>query len=391
MANVKVYVCHPSEEYCGELISSLRGYDSELELTALTDLRGVIAEIGGDKPEIVVVGVDGPDDPALRTVDAIISSEERPGVIVVGQSSSPDLLVACLRAGCDEFLEYPIDAGELSKALRGLYRKRGVASVGEGMVTAVYSAKGGAGTTTVACNLAAQVARALNSETASCLLDLNLQFGSAVLFLDIREFSHSLADACRDAERLDSPLLRTYMTPHASGTAVLVPPLNTEELDEIDPARLSAVVELCRKVYDHVILDLPHSIDGLAITGMDLADQVLLVCDMGLPGIRNTIRAVKMFQELEYDKSKLKLVVNRYYSDSQITLQEMAEHVGLPIYWLVPYDSRAAIEATNSGQTLADVDRNSPAAQSLTALGQELAGVPVAKPPKKKALFGWRK
>jgi pilus assembly protein CpaE len=390
MANVRISVCHPDEACCRQIIEALRQFDPELEVLAVSDLRGAVAAIASSESRVAVVGVDAPQDQSLRLIDALKSSEKRPGVIVVSQASSQELLVACLRAGCDEFLEFPIQTEELAKALNGIYRKLGLAVAGQGKVTAVYAAKGGVGATTLACNLVAEVAREEQKENASCLLDLNLQFGSAVLYLDVREFSYSLADACRDADRLDAPMLRSYMTQHPSGACLLPAPLNVDELDHVDSARFSVVARLCKETYNHVFLDLPHSIEGLTITGLDVADQVLLVCDMVLPSVRNTIRAVKMFQDLEYDKTKLRLVVNRYYDGGPISLQEVATHVGLPIYWLVPYDSAVAIKATNAGQTFSEADRNSQVAASVTALARDIAGLGAARPGKKK-LFGWRK
>ena len=141
------------------------------------------------------------------------------------------------------------------------------------------------------------------------------------------------------------------------------------------------------KVYSHTFLDLPHSVDAMTMAGLDVADDVLIVCNMTLPSIQNTIRAVETFHQLDYKKAKLKLIVNRYYDGDQISLREVSEHIQLPVFWVVPYDSPTAISAANSGQTLNDTDANSQASQSLLALAQQMAGIEVKKPKRK--LFGF--
>jgi pilus assembly protein CpaE len=113
---------------------------------------------------------------------------------------------------------------------------------------------------------------------------------------------------------------------------------------------------------------------------------------MTLPAIQNTIRAVETLRELEYKKGKLKLIVNRYYDSDQISLREISEHVRLPIHWLVPYDSRVAISAANSGQTFESTDADSEAALSLLALAQHTAGVDIKNPTRRKrSILPWKR
>lgn len=219
-----------------------------------------------------------------------------------------------------------------------------------------------------------------------------MEFGCVALFLDIRRFSYSIADACRDSSRLDAALLGSYMTTHESGLAVLPAPMSMEEAEEIDPAKLAPVLHECQRAYEHVFLDLPNSMDGAAITALDMADQVMIVCDMTLPAIQNTIRVVETLRELDYKKGKLKLVINRYYESDQISLREVSEHVRLPIHWLVPYDSMVAISAANSGQTFDSTDPGSEASRSLAALAQHTSGVEVRSTGKKKrSILPWKR
>ncbi len=390
MAELNIFVLHPNEQYCQEIMAALQAYSSELKLQAIADLREAPHRVREEKPAAVVVGVDTPNDPALKTIETIGNMPGDVGIVVVSREPSQELLVSCMRAGSDEFLEFPINPDELSKAMGGLFRRKGIASQHQGKVTAVYSAAGGTGVTTVACNIAAGVAAELATPKACCVVDMNMQFGSVALVMDIREFAHTVADAAHEQERLDENLLQTYMARHPSGAAVLPAPLSLQELEGVDPWHLRGVIQTCRKTYNHVVLDMPHVIDDSCIVGLDEADEILLLCDMLLPTIRHTIRAVEIFKELEYKADKLKLVINRCYDSHQVSLDEIVEHVNLPLHWLVPYDSRVVITSLNAGQMLDVADSDSPAARSLLALAQTTAGVATrTKPKKRRGLFSW--
>jgi len=384
MPNVRILVCHPNEQFCEEVTKAFQEHDADLQVSSLSDLRRVIETLKDEEPQVVVVGVDDPGDPTLRTVSTMQTGQVQPGIIVVSSNPSQELLVACMRAGTDEFLEYPLQAEELSQALDRLYRKKGIVEEAPGKVMAFYSAKGGVGNTTIPCNLAASVAKALGEESASCILDLNAQFGTVALVMDVREFSHSVMDACRDADRLDASLLNGYVTRHSSGAAILPSPLNVEDSEEVDPANLMTVVQHCQQMFKFVFLDLPHAMDSWCLAGLDAADEVYLLCDMMLTTIHNTRRVSQMFRDLEFEKSKLKLVINRFYDSDQISLQEISQHMQLPIYWVIPNDSVLAINAVNSGRTFDEVDANSQLAQSVTALAMEIAGVQPGKKAGKK-------
>lgn len=387
-----IIVCHPNEKRCRDIMGVLQEHNPELELSLITDLRQAAQSVEEEDPAIVVVGVDAADDPSLKTVERLGNREGiTAGIMVVSEDPSRDLLVATMRAGCDEFLEYPIDPDELEEALSRLYKKRGLSRGGEGQVTAVYSAKGGTGNTTLATNLVALITRSLGQPNSACILDIHAQMGDVALMMDIQEFSKSVADVSMEASRLDGALLQGYMTSHDSGADVLPAPLELEEMDEVDPANLIGVIEQARSVYQHVILDIPHQLDTLSLAGLDSADQVFVVCDMLLPTIHNTKRTIELLQELEYSKSKLKLIINRYYESDDISIEEISQHVQLPVYWLIPYDSPVAIQAANEGQTVDHIEGRGALARSLVALAQDMAGVEIRPKKKKKfGLFGWR-
>lgn len=385
----KVFVIHPSQERCQDIVTALQQQDERLEISPITDQRRALAQVAEEKPDIVVVGVDSATDPALKTLEVINRNVQGVAIVVVSAEPSQELLLESMRSGSDEFVQFPIDQEELAKVLDRLYRKMGLVSGVAGKVIAVFSAKGGCGATTVACNLAVSIAKALGGVKPACVLDLNPQYGSVALSLDIRRFSHSIADAARQVDRLDEALFESYVCTHPSGADVLPAPLAVEESEEIEAEGIQRVIELCKGIYKFVILDPPHIVDSHSIVGLDLADEVFLLCDLTLPALRNTIRTVEVFRQLEYKKDKLRLIVNRYYDSDQVSLQELSQHVDLPIHWVIPYDSQTAIHAANSGQTFEDVAPGSDLARSMTALARHAAGLAVRGEKKKKfSLFG---
>lgn len=390
MAEFSMFVLHPNGDHCAAVAEAFREYDGEIEIEPITDLREASGRITEEKPAVVVVGVDTPNDPALKTIEGISNLSLDVGIIVVSKEPTQELLVSCMRAGTDEFLEFPVDQDELAKAMSGLFKRKGIVSARNGKVTALFGPAGGVGVTTLACNLAAGIANELETPGASCVIDMNMQFGSVALVMDIREISHTIADAAHDHDRLDENLMRSFASHHASGAAVLAGPLSLSEIEGIDPWHVRGVIQVCRKAYQHVLLDLPHGIDDVTIVGLDEADEIFLVCDMVLPTIRQTIRALQVFEELEYKKDKVRLIVNRYYDSHQVSLDEIAEHVGLSVHWLVPYDSRVAIASLNSGQMIGVTDPGSQAACSLAALARHTAGLaPKARVRRKRGLFNW--
>ena len=390
MAQIRGFVLHPSYQRCEKIIEAFARRE-ELELLPVADLRRANERIEESDPDLLIAEVDSTDDPTLKTIEVIKKKAVAIPVVVVSREPSQDLLLRCMRAGSDEFLQFPIDPEEMDEALDRMERKMGVLTQQEGKIVGVYSPTGGVGVSTLAANLAAGGASAMQRSDACGLVDMNMQFGAIALFLDIRKFSHNVADAMEDIGRLDIDLLLEYMTTHKSGAAVLPAPLDVEEAETIDQELVPDLLDLCKRAFQITFLDLPSSLDDLLVVNLDACDEIILVSDMMLPTVRNTIRARELFKRLDYKKDKTKLVVNRYYDSDHISLQEIVQNVGLPIHWLVPYDSQVAIKAANAGKPIFEVAEDTDIARSLMDLARATAGLTVKTKRKKRrfSLLGW--
>ena len=116
---------------------------------------------------------------------------------------------------------------------------------------------------------------------------------------------------------------------------------------------MQRVIGLLKATFTHLILDLSKSYSALDMVALQMANHVLLVTQLDLPCLRNVVRLMMSFGEIEGMKDKIKIVVNRAGLDSgQISLKKAQETIGREIFWQLPNDYRTMVEVRNNGVPL---------------------------------------
>jgi len=276
-------------------------------------------------------------------------------IIIAARNASPASVMSGLRAGAREFLQLPVNPEELKTVLTRIAEfctapegERG----GRGQVVSVFSTKGGAGTSFIATNTAAAV------EAQTLLIDLNLQGGDVDSYLN-KEPRYSITDLVKNRLRLDDSLVASYVTPHSAHLALLAAPLEAHEADDIRPEHVSEMLHLLRGRYACIFLDLQHIFDPITVAALDQSDDILLVMTMDIPGIRNTKRALKIFDRIGYPRRKTHIIVNRWGKHIDAELKKVEHHLGERIAGFVPNDYRKVMDSINLGQPLVESDPSS--------------------------------
>lgn len=341
---------------------------------------------------LLALGADAVADMALATR---LSGEGGSGqaacapVVLAGTAPAPELLLSAMRAGITEYLPEPVLEAELRAALERVQERRRPVMASTppvpqaqaqahapgqgGRIVLVLGAKGGIGTTTVAVNLADALTRQGSGRTA--LLDLAQPQGETPIFLDL-EHTYTWADVAANIERLDATYLESIMARHHSGLAVLPAPDFSAEAS-LDPAVLRQILELLRRSYAQVVVDLGTGAgtgNGEAILeALDMADDVLLVLDLSLPCLARAKRFLEAVRATQpHLLPRLRLVANRKTSESDIGTAEAEGILQQPIAWAVVNDYQAALSAINQGKTLAEADPRSAMAKGLAAMARDL-------------------
>lgn len=324
-------------------------------------------------PDIGLVAIDTDPQKALELVGRLGAASPDCAVLVVSSSNDGSLILQALRAGAKEFITQPVRIEDLLAALgriserragRGDNRSRG------NQVIAVAGAIGGVGTTSLAVNLGCILAKEPNHSVA--LVDLDLCLGDADVFLDTIP-DYTLVDVAQNVTRLDFTLLKRSLTKHSSGLYLLPRPVQLEDVPLITPDDLQRVIGLLKATFTHLVLDLSKGYTAIDMIALEMADQILLTTQLDLPCLRNVVRLMMSFGNMDDLAGKVKIVVNRVGLDGgQITLKKAEETIGKEIFWQLPNDYRTMIEARNNGVPLIDSAPKAAVTQSLMALAKAL-------------------
>jgi pilus assembly protein CpaE len=135
------------------------------------------------------------------------------------------------------------------------------------------------------------------------------------------------------------------------------------------------VIGLLRATFTHVILDLSKGYTATDLAAMEKADDILLVIQLDLPCLRNVVRLMAFFTEMDGVKEKVRVIVNRQGMDSgQITLKKAQETIGKEIFWQLPNDYRTMVECRNNGVPLIDEAPKAKITNSIFALAAAISG-----------------
>ena len=381
MSNVlRLAIVDPDDSAREVLKNMLLGMDMiwlEAECSRYEFFADVVAQTN---PDIGLVAIDGDPEKGLELVSQIGTASPDCAVLVVSSSNDGNLILQAMRAGAKEFLTNPVRIEDLLAALGRIGERRfgGTHDRPRGsQIISIIGAAGGVGTTSLAVNLGCTLAREERSSVA--LVDLDLCLGDADVFLDTIP-DYTLVDVAQNVARLDFNLLKRSLTKHASGLHLLPRPVQLEDVGLITRDNLQRVIGLLKATFTHLVLDLSKSYSAIDMVALDMSDHILLVTQLDLPCLRNVVRLMMSFGEMENIADKVKIVVNRVGLESgEIALGKAEETIGKEIFWQLPNDYRTMVEVRNNGVPLLEQAPKAAITQAVAALATALCGEGDAK------------
>lgn len=354
-------------------------------VTALTDPDEAFTRIA--EHQLVIIDVVAGERSAtaicaeIRATPAMASIP----VLCVCQSDDVEERIRFLESGADDVVAKPFDARELearvealllrfqrSKDLAAVVSQDGVTMTNPRRMVAVYSPKGGVGTTMIATNIAVVAAAGRPGRVA--LVDLDLQFGGVATHLNL-DPKQTLADVARDASALREPeLLRSYMIKHASGLHVLCSPPTPELAELVTTEAVEQLLATLAEAYEQVVIDAGSILDERTMLVLEAAETVVLPVHPEIAALKAMHTLLDYLNEAGAVGTKALFVLNNAFARDILKLRDIEAALGTRIATDLPYDPFLYLKAINEGVPIVLGAARSPASDRLVKLAGSAFG-----------------
>jgi len=314
-----------------------------------------IEKAGRIRPNLAILDVMMPDMDGYelcKRLRQMPATANIPILILTAFSEINEKLKA-FEAGADDFMPKPFQPQELQARVK-VHLRRAISQATEAETDlnarkiAIFSLRGGAGVSSLACNLAVGLTQVWNLPVL--LLDLAFLNGQSALMLDL-PLRNTWADLANNTPAyIDDEVLQKVLLRHECGVEVISAPKQVHEAERITPAHVTKVIELARSQYHYIIMDLPHDFNSSTLAALDCADVILLLLSPDLASVRCASSALAVFDKLGYGSEKVHLVLNWTFQNNGLPRKEIETALKKTLKVVFPYLSDVLLLALMTGK-----------------------------------------
>jgi pilus assembly protein CpaE len=181
---------------------------------------------------------------------------------------------------------------------------------------------------------------------------------------------------------LDSEKLAGYTTRHPSGLDILPAPVRPEDAELVTETKLSRLLEVARESYDVIVVDTSPFFHGPMLATLDRTDELLLVCGLDVPTLKNVRLALQTLELLAFPQNRIRVVLNRANSKVGMKRNEVESALEVKVRFEVPSD-RAVPIAVNRGNPAVLAESGADFSKAVRDMAKALQPVEAAKSPKR--------
>ena len=320
------------------------------------------------EPPIVILDISDTDN-----MESLINTFKlyTAKIIVTSVNYSIDNIIKAMRYGAKEFLPKPILREDLKRALELFEYNENSDNTSESKILTIYSNKGGIGKTTIATNLAVELAKTTRDKVA--LIDLNLQLGDISTFLNLNPTLDVAYVIQNLIEKKQETILNAFERYKDTTLYVLSDPSYIEHSQCITVQQIESLFDILKRIFPYIIVDLSSNIDPISLKILDKSDWILFTTIVNIPALRNGQRCLNLFKSRNYPSDKIKILLNRYMENEDLSINDIETTLGEKIYWKIPNNYFSIMEAINKGIPVGDISSNSNIAHSFKDLALKIS------------------
>lgn len=378
---MKISAIFAQESVLAEINAVCLGVQDVLLVTHLGSLSLLLDVLESDKPNLLFLELPMTHNGEMDKVEEALLKYPGVHLVLVSPDRSVEFLMRAMRAGVREILPTPLAMDSFRGSINHARSSQVMPDYHNhvGRVIGLIGAKGGSGSTFLTTNLAFALSR-LGKRVV--VLDLNLYFGDAAIFLGDTASKTTIVDLARQSQSLDQDMFESSMAKISERLHLLVSPETPVNINVVSPVAIQKIIEVARRHYDFVVLDMSALLDSTAVKALDMCESVNLVMQLNLPDVRAAKRMVRVFRDLGYDNDKINIMVNRYVKGGDISLNDVQKATSLKVSRVFPNSYVPVMASINQGIPLLELKPQDEVALALEDWAHHLVPEhPKAKPP----------
>lgn len=356
---ISIIVVDDSSQTRENIIRSLR-FQENIEVIGSASSGAEGIKIARElQPDVIIMDISMPDMDGITATENVKKIVPFSQVIILTVRDDVDYIRRAMMAGARDYLSKPPIIDELVSAIQrageiAFQERQKTTTIDEalssgeaaskGKIIAVYSPKGGAGTTMLASNMAAAL---YSEDSAVALIDGNLQFGDVPIFFNAQS-NKSTLDLTNHIDELSEELVEETLFQHNSGIRLLPPP-SPEEAEMVTEEQFSKILDFLRGQFSYIIIDTTHDLTETTIAAIKTSDIFILITTQDIPSIARARRFLDFFYTIESNFEKILLVLNQYDKRIGITEEKVSKVLNLEISAILPMDKATVIPSINRG------------------------------------------
>ena len=292
-------------------------------------------------------------------------------LILVGRHNDVGLYRALIKQGVHEYLPLPLDPVHLLDSVVAVCADPDARKLGR--LVAFIGASGGAGSTTLANNVAWSLGKLFDGEVT--LVDLDLAFGSVAIDFNL-DSPENAAQALAQSDRLDDQLLARIIGKYNENLGILTAPGDCARSADLEPAALDAMLTRLRQHVNWLVADLPHYWGGWVRQALDASDEVVVTAVPTLASLRNAKSILDALAPRRKNDVPVRVVLNHVGANpkTDISPHDFANALGSPLTANLPHDPGVFAQAANTGHMVGEGSRVKSVIEPLNALAALVSG-----------------
>ncbi|HIP79226.1 MAG TPA: hypothetical protein EYH07_12265 [Kiloniellaceae bacterium] len=333
-------------------------------------------------PTVLIVDVSEATSPQTAMMSLRAAIPEATKIIGIGTVNDISVYREIVDSGATDYLVKPVTEKALASALNRTEESHEPTvpdvTPEEKARIAVIGSRGGVGSSTLAVNLAWILSEERKHKTA--LVDLDLEFGTIALSLDL-EPTRGLREALENPARVDGLFISSATAKLTEKLSVMATEENLTSEIKYNPNAVDALFEALGRTNDAIVIDVPRSAYAVRRRIFETATEVMLVTELNLCGLRDSLRILSGIKEVAPD-TRVRVIANRSAGPKQaMQLKDFQRALDHKVDLLLPDEPKVFNAAANTGKPLAQSHAKAKVSKIIRKLAGEIT-LPEPKQPK---------